>query len=372
MRQLPRNLQTCALQLVATSTIKYMTQGGVAMIKKLLIAAILLSTVGCTSFRTTALYRFANDSVVPQKTNKKLKGLPVKLKVPSHVQVTVYEQQVILAPSDTEKNASQAKVAAAKKDVDGQLGLIGTLEAEADIAQSNLTRATAKQTYYESLPNQDKDPVKTLLAKAITEQVKASQALDAATLQLNTQLPELQVELARLQGILTAAVASAQETHTLVSFTPPQYIVERELQYTDKVFLVDFKRPAGGVLDLTEASMDDEQYFAKIKAEITERTLQDIGYALDKVADPLSKLGTKQETNSAIPTSSETPVAETNNNVNFQKSVIATQRFDISEAGWEERLQAFVSEFIAVDNGMMITPAEMPIDSMEMNSGVSG
>lgn len=335
------------------------------MIKKFLIAAMLVSTFGCTSFRTTALYRFANDSVAPQKTNKKLKGLPVKLKVPSHVQVTVYEQQVILAPSKTDQNNSQMKITAAKARVDGQIGIIDSLEAAADNAQSKLTRATAKREYYESLPEQDKNPVKKLLEEAKTVETVAEGESKLASDDLKAQLPTLQIELARLQGLLSAAVASSKETHTLVSFTPAQYMVERELQYTDKVFLVDFKRPAGGILNLTEASMDDEQYFAKVKAEITERTLADVGYALNKVADPLSKLGKKPGTNTAIPTSSETPSAESNKNVNFQKSVIATQRFDISEAGWEERLQAFVSEFIAVNNGQ----SEIPGYPIEMVPG---
>jgi|GEM_PF-5717179 len=93
--------------------------------------------------------------------------------------------------------------------------------------------------------------------------------------------------------------------------------------------------------------MDDEQYFSKIQAEIQERTLADVGAALNTVKDPLSGFFGR-EPNVAVPTSSQTPEGEANGTVDFQKSVVATQRFDISEPGWEERLQHFVNQYLGV------------------------
>lgn len=197
-----------------------------------LLAMIVIG--GCTSFRTTALYRFDNDSVTPECTNKKLKGLPVKLKVPSHLAVTIFEQQVLLAK--------------------------GT----GDTAQ-----------------------------------------------------------------------------YALVSFSPPQLMVETELVYTDKVFLVDFKRPAAGILDLTEAKMDDEQYFSNITAEVTERTINDINTSLGTLQPALTQFK-KPKVPTAKATTANSPEADADN-VGFKKSVIAYQRFDISEPDWECRLQEFVN-----------------------------
>ncbi len=205
-----------------------------------LLAMIVIG--GCTSFRTTALYRFDNDSVTPECTNKKLKGLPVKLKVPSHVAVTIFEQQVLLA----------------------------------------ITTTTT-----------------------------------------------------------TGTPPATESKYALVSFSPPQLMVETELVYTDKVFLVDFKRPAAGILDLTEAKMDDEQYFSNITAEVTERTINDINTSLGTLQPALTQFK-KPAVPKAKATTANSPEADADN-VGFKKSVIAYQRFDISEPDWECRLQEFVN-----------------------------
>lgn len=197
------------------------------------IAMILVA--GCTSFRTTALYRFDNDSVTRECTNKKLKGLPVKLKVPSHIAVTIYEQQVLLAKAGKEAT----------------------------------------------------DPV---------------------------------------------------VAYRLVSFDPPQLMVESDMVYTDKVFLVDFRRPAAGILNLSEATMDDDQYFAKIQADVTERTINDVNASLQKLQPVLSKPATPKAA-AVVANAAE----QASDNISFQKSVIAYQRFDISEPDWECRLQDFVN-----------------------------
>ena len=94
------------------------------------------SLAGCTSFRTTSLYRFANDSLVKQQTNRPLKGLPVKLKVPSHVNVVIYEQQILLVPSKDEIAASEAAVGNTNKAVVVKIGGIDRLQDTADEAES--------------------------------------------------------------------------------------------------------------------------------------------------------------------------------------------------------------------------------------------
>lgn len=212
------------------------------LLRLIILSAIMTPIVGCKSFSTQSLYRLSNDSVVVQETNKKLNGIPVKLKIPSHIGVTIYEQQVLLGPRKT----------------------------------GDTTLSTG---------------------------------------------------------------------YSLVSFTPRQLKAETELIYTDKVFLVDFKRPAGGVLDLTGASLDDEQYFSDIQAKVTEQTLADIDTALGTLKDNLRRPRSKDM--SATPTSGNTTAEASPGSVSFQKSVIAYQRFDISECDWEVRLNAFVEQHIA-------------------------
>jgi len=199
---------------------------------------------GCTSFRTTVLQRFANDSVAPQATNARLRGIPVKLKVPSHLLVTICEEQVILA------------------DLDGD----GDGDGDGD---------------------------------------------------------------------------DEEMQYALVSFSPAQLRVETELQYTDKIFLVDFRRPGGGVLNLKGAEMDEEQYFADLSAEITERTMEDISQALGTLGEAAARYR-PGSTNRAIPVSADTPIGEANNAINFQASIVAMKRFDINECGWEQRMQRFI------------------------------
>jgi len=109
-----------------------------------LLLSISLGTIGvtsgCTSFRTTALYRFENDSLKPQKTNSPLKGLPVKMKVPSHVHVIVAEQQVILANSPEEINANEQQVRTARGAVAQKQGEIEKLMATVSTARNKAVR----------------------------------------------------------------------------------------------------------------------------------------------------------------------------------------------------------------------------------------
>ncbi len=203
---------------------------------RFLIGIILLLPLlhsGCTSFRTMSLGRMDNDSLFVDCFNRKAKGIPVKMKVPTHLMVSISEQQVLI---------------------------------------------------------RGKDGV-------------------------------------RLQ-----------------SFTPPQYEVESKLTYTDKVFLVDFVRPAGGSLTIGSESkngitFDDDQYFKTIQAQVQEQTLKQIGTALDTVK--------KGFTDSGLLSSSGVVNAETNiPNLKFEKSIVACQRFDIARPHWEEEVNTFVEKYL--------------------------
>lgn len=322
------------------------------MLKNTLCIMVAVAATGCTSFRTTVLHRFSNDSVKPQMTNQKLKGLPVKLKVPSHVHVTIYEEQVILANSTTDQKELVEAAATAAIEVKAIQAKIDKLDSDVDAAQSDIDKiqaiiaAAIEQINSVSDPT---DPVSQQTIMALELEIKNSRKLLAAAFTAQREAlanlatkPKLEDDKQKAIDQAKLAAANTAVGYTLLSFKPAQFHVESELQYTDKIFLVDFKRPAGGVLNLKGASMDDEQYFADVQAEVTERTLSDIGDALTTVGGAVSKF----KPTAATPVSANTPAADGTNHVNFQKSVIASKRFDISECGWEERMQDFVNEHL--------------------------
>lgn len=327
------------------------------MIMKFSTAALLVfSLCGCTSFKTTSLYRFANDTVAPQQTNEKLRGLPVKLKVPSHVGVTIYEQQVLLGISANEEEKRKRAATDARAEAKEAVAQVLKLESELSNLESNNPNlevavetavalvATLKQQ------NQSDDAVLVKLLDAQNRAAAAKAALNLSNLRIDTlrfdAIPKAQEDRDKKQWIADeASEAASTSQYALISFTPAQFMVDTELLYTDKVFLVDFKRPAGGILDLTEAKMDDEQYFANVQADVTERTLADVGTALDTVRGAI-----RSTPNVATPTSAITPDGEVADGVDFQKSVVAYQRFDISEPGWEMRLNDFVGRYIGCSN----------------------
>jgi len=210
-----------------------------------LMLLVFCSNSSCTSFHTTSLGRLDTDSLFVDCMGRKQKGkgIPVKMKVPSHVTVTVYEQQVLI---------------------------------------------------------RGKEGVK------------------------------------------------------LQSFSPPQYEVETGLAYTDKVFLVDFVRPAGGTLDLMGTGdkqgiiFDDEQYFEAIRAKVQEQTMQQVIKSLETVGGFSITEGKKV---SAVGTETSAQFVEgdpTLPNVHFEKSIVAYQRFDLARPHWEDEMNCLVAKFVGV------------------------
>jgi hypothetical protein len=309
------------------------------------LVLIAICSIGCTSFRTKALYRCDNDSVVPECTNKKLKGIPVKLKVPSHVLVTVSEQQVILAASAEEIQTKKDKATTAAAAVKTAKDAVNTQQAATDAADAALDDAEAR---LDDLNNQLKHPEtplndeqKGVLTGKIVDQQAAVDAAKRTKVAAHQDLADAQADVPKkVAAAAAAAAAAAKPEYTLVS-----------LIYTDKVFLVDFKRPAGGILDLKQASMDDEQYFKNVQAEVQERTIQDISTAI-------ATLTPGNSNNKAVPKSANTP-ADAVSDVNFQKSIVACQRFDISEPDWEFRLSEFVNTSLGRTD-LNVCPSSIP------------
>lgn len=338
---------------------------------------------GCASFKTTALYRFDNDSVVPECNNEKLKGLPVKLKVPSHVRVNIYEQQVILANTEeevVEKKKAATTAAAKVKTSQAAIDKLSTDITDAKkaivIAEKVIAKRKSELEAANALPNGSAAEMQlrtetikqktalVLLAENLLEQGQV--AFDAATKTKEENLEKLKIELAMNEADAELAADDAVVKYRLVSFTPQQLVVETQLDYTDKIFLVDFRRPAAGILNLNEASMDDEQYFSKVQADVTERTLEDVGKALDTLKGTV----TPPKPPLAMATGADTPPGSGNGSVNFQMSIVASKRFDISEPDWEARMNAFIDSKLNSQNGTFasdeVPATEVPVAALQV------
>ncbi len=321
----------------------------------LAIGLLVCFVAGCTSFRTTALYRFNNDSVAPECNNQKLKGLPVKLKVPSHVRVVIFEQQLILANSPDEigelkaaANEAAAEVRGLKAEIKSIISTKASSNAAFEKAIVALSEATTNRNNATTTADIEKTQIE--LERATVAHAVAKEMSKVADERATLELPKKEIDLSVATQKAELALANVDVGYRIVSFSPAQLNVKTTLEYTDKVFLVDFRRPAGGILDLKEASMDDEQYFANIQAEVTERTMADVNTAIDTIQGALTPAAPAVP-NKATPTSANTPAGEAAPEVDFQESVVATQSFDISEPDWEARMMAFVNERLSPGAG---------------------
>ena len=216
----------------------------------ILLASTML--MGCESFTSRVLHRQPNDSMARQCYPKKTKGVPVKLKVPSHVEVSI------------------------------------------------------RETYFMVPENEESDKP------------------DSG--------PKIQV----LQSVTGNRVLR----------------VETETIYTDKVFTIDFPRPVAGTLDLGSEEgdglqFDSENYLKKISGDITDNTLSTIGTGLTSLAGPDG--GANEPVEGDSMSAVKAKLFKKADYEEFTR-IIAFQRFDIAEQGWEEQMHAFVEQHLGQCN----------------------
>ena len=63
---------------------------------QLVMALLVLVSCGCTTFRSTIMERDEHDRIYPQSRPRTSAGVPVKLKVPTHLEVTIKEKYQII------------------------------------------------------------------------------------------------------------------------------------------------------------------------------------------------------------------------------------------------------------------------------------
>jgi len=199
-------------------------------------AAMLLVSAGCTSFSSTVLSRLDDGSYVGESNGKPaamgqarpFKGIPITLKVPTHLDVFIDE------------------------------------------------------VYFVKL-----------------EQKRAVEILDRKT---------------RLLQVRTAIVNS------------------------DKVFTVDFKRPASGFLDLDITFEEEEQYFKKIVSQLQDDTITDTANLVGTVIKSFAGVSASTET---LSPGLESALAGAQ--IERDIRVVAFKRFDINSPFFEEEVECFVN-----------------------------
>ncbi|GIW95048.1 MAG: hypothetical protein KatS3mg110_3089 [Pirellulaceae bacterium] len=69
-----------------------------------------------------------------------------------------------------------------------------------------------------------------------------------------------------------------------VDLPVPVRRVQMDFQYTERIFTVDFKRPAAGTLDLKVRFRNDQQYFEQIEQRVIDQTIQDVAKLIGAIA----------------------------------------------------------------------------------------
>jgi hypothetical protein len=109
----------------------------------------------------------------------------------------------------------------------------------------------------------------------------------------------------------------------------------QEFIYTEKIFTVDFKRPAAGTFNL-RLDMTEDQYFQNVAQDVTDQTIQQVG-SLIKTLAPGGLIPTLAgASDGAVPLDALVPV----------KSVVAVGIFEIDAPDFEQQLTTFINNHI--------------------------
>ena len=115
----------------------------------------------------------------------------------------------------------------------------------------------------------------------------------------------------------------------------------RTVQYTpietEKIFLVDLKRPGAGTIGATLKFDAQEQYFNSIKTDVTDETLSAISALVAQVA-PGGLIGSPTN-ETGTPTAFQQRIKELN-------SVVASNVFEFDAPDFEQQVTAFLSEHL--------------------------
>jgi len=142
-----------------------------------------------------------------------------------------------------------------------------------------------------------------------------------------------------VEGNIAEVAATLQEVQPT---TRRNLGVKAEIVKTKKVFTVDFKRPAAGVLAYNATFKG--QYFDAIDNRIEDRTINDTA---DAIATVLPKLAGLTSAGKGIDPSFG---SELQNRVVKGERVVAYQRFDLDSPSFEYDVEQFVNQHLNCDD----------------------
>jgi hypothetical protein len=134
--------------------------------------------------------------------------------------------------------------------------------------------------------------------------------------------------------------------------------------YTEKVIMVDFKRPAAGAFNL-EIDMTDDQYIKKIQHDITDETIQRV----TEFVDTLAPQGLFK------PVSGKEPGVEVEPRIKEIKSVVAVGVFEVDAPDFEQQIASFINCHINQGHDAWMAPPGVagfrrtPLDPMSSQPG---
>jgi hypothetical protein len=132
----------------------------------------------------------------------------------------------------------------------------------------------------------------------------------------------------------------------------------REVTYhmieTEKVFVVDLKRPGAGTIDAKLDFDADDQYFDEIKTKVVDETIEQVGNLIAQVA-PSGLFG--------APTA-DTAGEKVSNRIKQVFTVVASNIFEIDAPDFEFQLRAFLDRHLNCchDCGLLPVDTAPPVE----------
>lgn len=118
-----------------------------------------------------------------------------------------------------------------------------------------------------------------------------------------------------------------------LKLSTPHREVDIKTIETDKVFIVDFKRPLSGSLNY-KATFGDDQYFDEVSGKLEDTTITDVANLVATVAPMLGKPAAGSE---------DSPLGD---ELIVNKRVVAYRRFDIDAYDFEMQVRCFLEEHL--------------------------
>lgn len=133
--------------------------------------------------------------------------------------------------------------------------------------------------------------------------------------------------------IETSYMYNVDDSLRELKLSTPHREVDIKTIETDKVFIVDFKRPLSGSLNY-KATFGDDQYFDEVSGKLEDTTITDVANLVATVAPMLGKPAAGNE-KGAI-----------GDELIVNKRVVAYRRFDIDATDFEMQVRCFLEEHL--------------------------